>query len=184
MGASVVPDSEAVVVARRITSGVGIVDREEIVRISLAADASIAPILTSKSSGETMRPAQPRVSPDGRWVAFQDRNERQIHIRSMDGKAGVQVSDAGGELPVWDRNSSRLFYQSSAGFMAAQLQTSPTLAVLRHDRIPAFSPAGSIHDLSNDGKTFLIVSPVDPAVRVLVTVNWAADVRRQLGIGK
>jgi eukaryotic-like serine/threonine-protein kinase len=36
--------------------------------------------------------------------------------------------------------------------------------------------------LSADGKTFLILVPIDPAPKVLVTVNWAADVRRQLGV--
>lgn len=129
-----------------------------------------------------MRVVDPRVSPDGRWVAVQDRNGRQIHIRALDGGAGVQVSDAGGELPVWGHDSRRLFYHTSAGLMVADLQTQPVLAVVRRQRAPSFPAASTVHDLSADGRTFLLTAPVDPAPKVLVTVNWATAVRRQLRV--
>ena len=43
-----------------------------------------------------------------------------------------------------------------------------------------FAPADAVADLSFDGKSFLVVAPVDPAPPVLVTMNWAAAVRPQL----
>jgi hypothetical protein len=46
--------------------------------------------------------------------------------------------------------------------------------------VPGLPAAGTLHDVSADGKTFLMLAPVDPAPKVLVTMNWAPDVRRQL----
>jgi hypothetical protein len=62
----------------------------------------------------------------------------------------------------------------------AELRTSPALAVVSRQLVPSLPAAGTVHDVSADGKTFLILVPVDPAPKVLVTVNWVADVRRQL----
>ncbi|MBK5299366.1 MAG: serine/threonine-protein kinase [Vicinamibacteria bacterium] len=181
-GASILPDGRAIIMSRRMRSDRGALDREQLVRLSLEGDAAALPIIESRSSGAMMRVVDPRVSPDGRWVAVQDRNERQIHIRALDGGAGVQVSDAGGELPVWGHDSRRLFYHTSAGLMVADLQTQPVLAVVRRQRAPSFPAASTVHDLSADGRTFLLTAPVDPAPKVLVTVNWATAVRRQLRV--
>ena len=127
-----------------------------------------------------LRGLDPRASPDGRWVALHDRNDNQVHVRALEGGAGLQVSDTGGSLPVWGHDSRRLYYRTSAGTMMAELQTIPALAVSRRQLVPGLPAIGVVHDGSADGKTFLTLVPVDPAPKVLVTVNWAADLRRQL----
>jgi Tol biopolymer transport system component len=179
-GASVTPDGRSVVLTRRISASGDAVDREDLVRVPIAGDGAVATLFSSRSSGGSMRPGEPRVSPDGKWVAFQERNERQVHVRSMDGTIGVQVSDTGGARAVWSGDGRRLFYRSSDGFVAADLQFTPTLAVLQRQRVTQFAPSDAVYDISADGKSFLVVADLEPAPPVLVTLNWAAEVRRQL----
>ena len=50
--------------------------------------------------------------------------------------------------------------------------------------MPRIPVAGTLHDISAAGKTWLITEPIAVAPKVLVTVNWAADVRRQLAARK
>ena len=129
------------------------------------------------------RGLDPRASPDGKFVAIHDRNDNQVHVRAVDGSGGLQVSDTGGSLPVWGHDSRRLFYQTPTGTIVAELQTTPSLAVIRRHVVPGIPAGGVLHDVSNDGKTLLILEPVDRAPKVQVTVNWASDVRRQLRAG-
>ena len=127
-----------------------------------------------------LRGLDPRASPDGRWIALHDRNDNQVHVRAIEGGAGVQVSDAGGSLPVWGPDSRTLYYRTGTGTVRAQLQLGPTLSIADRQPVSRVSAAGVLHDVSADGQTLLMLVPVDPAPKVQVTVNWAADVRRQL----
>jgi serine/threonine protein kinase len=181
LGASLMTAGQSVVVLRRIRDGQGNLHREELVRVPLTGDRTIVPIYSSRSSGNVLRGLDPRVSPDGRWVALHDRNDNQVHVRAVDGGAGLQVSDAGGIAPVWSHDSRSLYYRAPAGTMKATLQIIPTLAVTARQAVAGISSAATLHDISADGRTFLTLVPVDAAPKVLVTVNWAADVRRQLG---
>ena len=180
LGASLFPGGRFVAVLRVVREGGGNLNREELVRVGLGPDHTAIPIVTSKSSGNMLRGLDPRTSPDGRFVALVDRNARQVHIRSVDGGVGLQVSDAGGSVPVWGHDNASLYYRTAAGTVKASLGTDPVLAVIARQLMPRIPVAGSLHDISADGKTWLITEPIAAAPKVLVTVNWAADVRRQL----
>jgi len=56
----------------------------------------------------------PAVSRDGKWLAYQsnETGRSEVYVRSMDdgSTARVQVSDAGGFSPVWDRHRPDLYY--------------------------------------------------------------------------
>jgi Tol biopolymer transport system component len=180
LGASLLPGGQSVVVLRRVRVGQGHLDREEIVRVPLTGNPAAVPVFESRSSGNVLRGVDPRTSPDGRWVAIHDRNDNQVHVRAIEGRSGLQISDAGGSMPVWGHDSRRLYYRTAAGTMMAELQTSPELVVVRRQLVTGLPAAGTVHDVSPDGKILLVKAPVDPAPKVLVTVNWAAEVRRQL----
>ena len=183
LGASLVPQQQSAVLLRRVRVGQGNLDREELVRVPLTGDRTAVPIYSSRSSGTVGRGLDPRVSPDGRWVAIYDRNENQVQVWAVAGGAGLQVSDAGGSAPVWGHDSASLYYRTASGTTRATLHTSPALAVVARQPVAAFPPAATLHDISADGKTFLLLLPVDPAPKVQVAVNWAAQVRRQLRAG-
>jgi serine/threonine-protein kinase len=54
-------------------------------------------------------------SPDGRWLAYSDSEagSYEVWVRSFpDNGAKVQISNAGGILPVWSRNGRELFYRT------------------------------------------------------------------------
>ena len=180
MGASLFPDGRSAAVWQRVRIGEGTLDREELIRVPVAAGSAAGAIISSKSSGNTLRGLDPRVSPDGRFVALEDRNAREVHIRSAEGDAGLQVSDEGGSLPVWGHDNASLYYRTAAGTVKASLGTDPVLAVIARQLMPRIRVAGTLHDISADGKTWLITEPIAAAPKVLVTVNWAADVRRRL----
>lgn len=180
LGASMLSDGKSVAVLRRIRVGQGNLDREELIRVPLTGDQAVVPIYSSRSSGSVLRGLDPRASPDGRWVAIHDRNDDQVHVRAIDGGAGVQVSDMGGSMPVWGHDSRSLYYRTAAGTVRAELQATPTLAVLGRTLVAGVPAAAALHDVSADGKSFLLLVPLDPAPKVQVTVNWAADVRKQL----
>ena len=179
-GASLVTGGRSVVVLRRVADGQGNLYREELVRVSLDGERTTVPIYSSRSSGNVLRGLDPRVSPDGRWVALHDRSDDQVHMRAVDGGAGIQVSDAGGSAPVWSHDSRSLYYQTTAGTVKATLQIGVAPAVTARQLVAGIPAAATLHDVSADGTTFLLLQPLDAAPKVHVAVNWAADVRRQL----
>ena len=142
----------------------------------------VGPLSVAIGSAGILRPWWPRVSPDGRWVAYQDRTAGEIHISSIDGAGGVQVSDAGGFGPiVWGPDSDRVYYHTSAGITAAELRTDPRLAVVRRRELDGFPFFSTVHDVTGDGKTFLVVAPVGGGNEdVLVALNWGSEVRAML----
>jgi serine/threonine protein kinase len=160
------------VVAVRLNQG----DLSGLSLVSIATGAE-TPLVAQASSGQRPRPYDARVSPDGKWVAFTDRNEEEVHAHALDGSGGaVQVSAQGGSRPLWG-HENQLFYRTSDGLVMARLQTRPSLRVLRAP-VTAALP-GIVHDVSGDG-AFLIVESTELGPGVQVVFNWAADVRRQL----
>jgi len=53
-----------------------------------------------------LRPISPRVSPDGRLVAFADRTKRGVHVRALDGKGEIQIS-TDGKTPLYTFNADQ-----------------------------------------------------------------------------
>src|SRR4029078_8658810 len=59
----------------------------------------------------------PRLSPDGRWIAFSSEGEAgesilQVYVEAFPTTgAKYQVSRQGGDMPVWARDGKRLYYR-------------------------------------------------------------------------
>ena len=134
------------------------------------------------------------VSPDGRWISFvSDQSGREeVYVRDLKGERDqVLVSVDGGNEPVWGPDGRELYYretrQENPFLVAAQIATTPTLAVTARKRL---FPIGDIvstsphanYDVSPDGKTFVMVRS-SPAARVVMIQNLAALLRRMRGEG-
>jgi Tol biopolymer transport system component len=72
-------------------------------------------VMTMTASGTRLRRIvrgcacfRPDYSPDGRWVAFEDRG--QIWMVKRDGAARRQITRTGGEDPAWSPSSTRIAY--------------------------------------------------------------------------
>ncbi len=174
-GASVVPDggSAVVLTGRRAES--------ELVRLWLDGTGRSDTLVATGRSRQV--PAEPRVSPDGRWVAYLDQQgwgEGNVWVRALEGSTALQVSvsGTGGNPAVWGPDSRRLYYATTDGLVVIELHTSPSLAVVRRRTIRSFHSAAGVYDLSPDGKTFVVANPVNPSADVIVAVNWADQARR------
>jgi len=132
------------------------------------------------------------VSPDGRWISFvsDQSGQEEVYVRDIKGQRDqLLVSSEGGSEPVWSPNGRELYYretkQENPFLVAAQIRTTPTLAVTSRARL---FPIGDIqstaphanYGVSPDGKTFVAVRS-SPAARVVIIQNLPALVRRMRG---
>ncbi len=132
------------------------------------------------------RPSLPRYSPDGRLVAFQDRNGGAVHVLDLATRATLQVSEVAASYMrqvVWGPDSRHLYYVSATGLTMVEIDSSPTLRVVGRTVKTTF-PNARHYDLSPDGKTFVMVNPSERGESVHVAVNWGDEVRRVWAAGQ
>jgi len=179
------PDGRSLIVSRWAKGD----SRIELLRVAL--DGSRTDTLVSPMGANVVRPISPRVSPDGRLVAFGDRSRRSVRVQDMHGKADIEISATGGCCPLWGPDSRRVFFQDGSRLIAVDLQTEPTLRVMGRNASEGFWAAGAIattyedvwYDLSPDGRTFVAVTPIRTHTRVFAVYNWAEEMRREWKAG-
>ena len=138
-------------------------------------------------SGRTpTRSSMSRYSPDGRLVAYLDRSSGDVHVLDLATRGTLQVSEvpAGYTRPVvWGPDSHRLYYVAANGLTMIEIESSPSLRVVRRTVKSAF-PNARNYDLSPDGKMFVMVNPSERGEGVHVAVNWGDEVRRVWAAGQ
>ena len=134
----------------------------------------------------------PSLSPDGRWLAFvsDQSGQEQVYVRPLDGAGDlVQVSQGGGNEPVWSRDGRSLFFRAFASgqvdLVEATVRTAPTFAVMGRRRLfSAVDFAGTQphanYDVMPDGRGFVMVRR-SPASRIMIIQNLPALVDRLRG---
>jgi serine/threonine-protein kinase len=129
----------------------------------------------------------PRVSPDGRWVAYQsnESGSNEVVVRPFPGPgAQFPVSVGGGTTPIWSRDGRRIFYANGNKLLAATVGTSPTFSVTARDVLfeGNYNLAGAgghaNFDVAPDGKSLLMLRPIIAGGEQIVVIpNWAAELR-------
>jgi len=160
-------------------------------------------LLTLSDSGTSVRSAvplvatpfneaMPRISPDGRWLAYisDETGQFEVYVRPFPGRGGrLQVSAGGGLEPVWAPEGHRLIYRSGDRYMAANLTTAPTLGVA--DRQVLFEGqfvrtttniSRAQYDVSPDGRRFVVLKTVAAEAEVVVVLNWINELRSRSAI--
>jgi serine/threonine-protein kinase len=137
--------------------------------------------------------AAPRLSPDGRWLAYHsDESGRdEVYVRSFpvpDQK--FQISTEGGAWPVWNRNGRELFYRIGNEMMVVDITHQPAFAA----SVPRVLFKGSYeytwgevpnYDVSPDGRRFLMIQTVEPETSpgpIGVITNFFDELRRLVPI--
>jgi serine/threonine-protein kinase len=170
------PDGKAVVVAAE--------DSSDELGLYLAPLAGAAEARLLVGSG---LPRDARVSPDGKWLAYTASYEvTQLYVRPLGSEGRLQVSVDGGSQAVWSPDSRRLYYRTLAGSTVheATLATAPALAVVgRRSLFTDEFQTGITHaeyDIAPDGRSFVMLAPVGERADIMVALNWAPHVARQL----
>jgi serine/threonine protein kinase len=140
--------------------------------------------------------ADPRFSPDGRWIAYMsdESGRSEIYVQPYPGPGGKwQISTNSGTEPVWNRNGRELFYRNGNKMMAVEITTQPSFA-LGNPRVLFEGPYAlatvpiSNYDVSPDGRRFLMVKPTEQAqaapTQINVVLNWFEELKQKVPTGK
>ena len=164
-------------------SGPSASTNRDIFAIDLQGDKTPIPLATGATTSELM----PRLSPDGEWLAYQSDlgGRTEIYVRPFPGDgARVQLSDAGGSEPMWDRSGRRVYYRAPDGITAVSLTLGATVAVgARQLVLPgavAPDPTHQSYDVLPDGSGFLVLRRAGGDARAIVVHNWQRAIREKL----
>ncbi|MGI8619704.1 MAG: protein kinase domain-containing protein [Gemmatimonadaceae bacterium] len=171
----ITPDGQAIVY-QLDTAGAAVMYR------MLAGDTT-----PKQLSSPSFAASMPRVSPDGRWLAYvaTESGGDQVVVQPFPGPgARVQVSVSGGSEPVWSRDGRRLFYRDNQNVHAANVSLTGSFSILsrevlfRDDFVKAPLPHAN-YDVTPDGSHLLLLKATEQA-QVLVVHNWREELRAQL----
>ena len=147
-------------------------------RLASASGATPEPLLTTEYFKD-----EPRLSPDGRWVAYNtDESGRwEVYIAAFPAFTDRrQVSSSGGVQGFWRQDGRELFYLSLDGtMMSVPISPGPTLdagvpQVLFPTRVQT-SATSDQYAVTGNGQRFLLLEPVETGQRpFVVIVNWPA----------
>jgi eukaryotic-like serine/threonine-protein kinase len=160
------------------------------------ADTAGADIISQSLSGDRKRTAlaatqfiedMGRVSPDGKWLAYVTNasGANEVVVQPYPGPgARVQVSNRGGEEPVWSPTESKLFYRDEQSLVAVSFRAAPGFEVTgRQTLFPDVFLRRTLphanYDIAPDGKSFLFLQSTSDN-EAIVVYNWIAEVRARL----
>jgi len=142
---------------------------------------------------------RPAFSPDGHWMAYQSDESRryEVYVRPFPGPGGKwQISNAGGQLPVWSRNGRELFFENLdnrimvTDFEVRNGSFAPGKPRVSSDQQLQRIQGAPNYDLAPDGKRFAILpeltAPVEEKGNVHVTflLNFFDELRRRAPTAK
>jgi serine/threonine-protein kinase len=145
------------------------------VQIELAVDGQSIPML--HDAGVEFRDG--RLSPDGRWLAYQsnETGRNEIYVTTFPAAGGRwQVSNAGGTDPIWGPSGTELLYVSEERMLAATLVFEPSVRVIdRRVKQDVFAPHWmGDYDVHPDGNLYALARIGGPAAlrEVVVILDW------------
>jgi Tol biopolymer transport system component len=136
---------------------------------------------------------QPMISTDGQLLAYvSDRSGRyEIWVRSypdLEMTRPIQVSNNGGEQPVWSRDSAELFYLEDDKLMVVPFNTVSTLnfgepKTLLEGILPSESPSQATYDVAPHGLFVMLREASAESTHLIVVENWFEELKRLVPAG-
>ena len=163
----------------------GLVDRDLGV---MSGDGSTTPFLATEFNERA-----PRLSPDGRWVAYvsNQSGDDQVYVRTFpDSGQVIQVSTQGGTEPVWSRDGRELFYRNGGEMLVVDVESggdefgTPRLLFEGTYESDPNGIGAANYDVSLDGQQFLMVSRDSRAERLSLVVveNWSEELKERVPV--
>ncbi len=122
-----------------------------------------------------------RLSPGGGWVAYAGNNAglREIYLQSFPTPAmKFQISEGGGDAPVWSHDGRELFYVAGARLMAVPVSTTSGDPSIGQPTALFDLPGQPDFDVSADGRFLFAVPVANQAPEAVVTLNWKAGLKK------
>jgi Tol biopolymer transport system component len=151
-------------------------------------DRSVTPYLNSRFSER-----YPEFSPDGRWMAYSsdESGSSEVYVQPFPGGGSkYQISDKGGDQPLWTRNGKQLFYRwgtPTNQVWSVDVQTGSSFSASKPRLVfeqPGYLSSTPIRgwDISADGERFLMVKLEErkpqPLTEMVLVQNWLEELRR------
>jgi Tol biopolymer transport system component len=134
---------------------------------------------------------QPRVSPDGHWIAFatNDTGSPEVYVSPFPGPGERQrVSTHGGQWPRWSSDGKELFFLAPDNTLMSAAVTydrsgphiGESRALFRAPLRPIVRLDAYSYDISPDGQRFLMNTLVEQRTResLALVVNWVGRLAR------
>jgi Tol biopolymer transport system component len=147
---------------------------------------AIETILRGSGTPEDRRwGSDPRVSPDGRWLALVESDEIMLRAISDMESRRWNVSYGPGVSPRWSRDGTELFFLGDREMMAVSIDAGETLLAGEPAALFDATSFGRAFDVSGDGERFLMLkyqqtrtsaSPRSPRI----VVNWFEELKRRV----
>jgi len=138
----------------------------------------------------------PRISPDGRWLAYQTNKTGQdeVYIHSfpdVDSGRKKQVSIGGGRYPVWSPDGKELFYVSFSGKqMVVSVEADPELKIGEPQILFDRRPYPGL-DMDPKSRRFLAIKRVESTEdgsaqgiprKIIVVTNWFEELKDRVPV--
>ena len=136
----------------------------------------------------------PRISPDGRFVAYcsDESGQYEVYVQPFpEGGGKWQVSTNGGGQPRWSKDGRELFYVEGDMLIAVVVRTTPSFSsgsatsLFKDPHLVAANAIQVRYDVSADGQRFVLVATVESeeakAPSIHVVENWFAEFRDRQG---
>ena len=165
--------------------------KEYIGTLSMEGDHNRRPLLQEKH-----RELYPRISPDGRWMAYvsDESGKAEVYVRPFPdvNKGKWQVSTNGGGDPLWAPDGRELFYRNGDSVMAIAVPTETTFILGKTEAL--FQ--GKYDDtwaISHDGKRFMMIKPYASTGaaataagprKIILVANWFEELKQRVPTGK
>jgi len=145
------------------------------------------PHASRPSLDSRFREASPRLSPDGRWLAYasDESGQLEVYVRpfpSLDAK--LAISTGGGTEPRWSADGREIFYRNENTMMAVPLTMGGPMPgagaprALFEDHFQFTDTGVGGYDVARDGRFLMIQPPsAKPFTHVTVVLNWLDDLK-------
>ena len=167
--------------------------------MSMEGDHERRPLLEEKYAE-----VEPRISPDGRWMAYQSNESGQgeVYVRpypEVDSGGRWQISTNGGGSPLWSPDGQELFYSNNGTVMVVSIKIDPAFTL----DTPQILFRGTFYstaflqvdfanwDISHDGKRFLMIKPdestdeefaTEVPRKINIVLNWFEELKERVPV--
>ena len=178
------PDGRYIIFLRR-----GVKTRMDMYALSMNGERRESLLLNSAFDDQS-----PQLSPDGKWLAYaaDDTGNYEIYVQAFtDGKLAADrkiMSTTGGNMPVWRKDGSELFFIGGDGQMmvssvkttGSEFEFSTPKGLFKTNMLTLGGSTAHEFDVSPDGQRFLIGTLVGDTKTPPPTVilNWPALVKK------